>query len=110
MISTAVLLVILAIFAFVFYRKKGIKHEPDYYAFFVLGLCWLPMGIAIGNLSFSAMGVIFMLAGLVNRDKWKKNHMSWDRLSHEERKFKMVLVGVLLLLLLVGLIFFLVIS
>ena len=60
-------------------RKEGKYPEPDYRAFFVLGICLLPMGVvfvtAINNpgfIGFIGLGAFFMILGLANRDKWKK--------------------------------------
>jgi len=52
--------------------------EPE--VFFILGIFFLPMGIVlmitIDNPAFigiTGMGLIYMVIGLANRDKWKKN-------------------------------------
>ena len=54
--------------------------EPNYEVFFILGIFFLPMGIVlmitIDNPAFigiTGMGLIYMVIGLANRDKWKKN-------------------------------------
>ena len=54
--------------------------EPNYQVFFILGIFFLPMGIVlmitIDNPAFigiTGMGLIYMVIGLANRDKWKKN-------------------------------------
>ena len=44
MITVAVLLVVLGVVAFLMTRKK--KTLPDYYALFIMGVVWLPLGIA----------------------------------------------------------------
>ena len=55
-------------------------EEMDYRAFFILGICFLPIGfifsITIENPGFfgiSALGLIYISIALANRDKWKKN-------------------------------------
>ena len=59
-------------------RKEGKYPEPDYRAFFVLGICLLPMGVVFvttlnpGFIGFIGLGAFFMMLGLANRDKWKK--------------------------------------
>ena len=62
-------------------KKTGDIREPDYRAFFLMGICFLPVGIplsiAIGNpglMGISALGLFYMVIGLANRDKWDKNH------------------------------------
>ncbi len=54
--------------------------EPNYEVFFIFGIFFLPMGIVlmitIDNPAFigiTGMGLIYMVIGLANRDKWKKN-------------------------------------
>ena len=60
-------------------RKDGKSKETDYRAFFIMGISFLPLGIVmtitIGNpgmLGLTALGIIYMIMGLANRDKWKK--------------------------------------
>ena len=59
-------------------RKEGTYKEPDYRAFFVMGICLLPMGIIFmttlnpGFIGFTCMGLFFIAIGLANREKWKK--------------------------------------
>ena len=103
MISILILLVILGVLFLLLVKKK--KHRPDYYIFFVMGILWIPLGIALKNYAFSVMGLIFMLIGLVNKDKWKQNRRSRDKLTKEERKFRMIIMIVLSILVLAGIVF-----
>jgi hypothetical protein len=82
--------------------KKGGKHEPDYYAFFILGLTWLPLGLALDNPGFWAMGLVFMGIGLANKDKWKKK--SWKDISPAQKQLKIALIVFLGLLVSAGLV------
>lgn len=79
------LIVVLGI-AVVFVARKKKKHEPDYYAFYVMGIIWTLFGVVslalntILQLDFTftntpllSMGVIFLALGIANKDKWKKN-------------------------------------
>lgn len=62
-------------------RKTG---ETDYKAFFIMGVAFLPAGFAMMMVYFLAetpfeiglplfaLGLICLIVGLVNRDKWKK--------------------------------------
>jgi uncharacterized membrane protein len=62
-------------------RKTG---ETDYRAFFIMGVAFLPTGFAMMMVYFLAeipfeiglplfaLGLICLIVGLVNRDKWKK--------------------------------------
>ena len=82
-------------------KKNGQKTEPNYRLFFILGITWLPLGIAIDNSVFLGLGAAFLIAGLVNKDKWKDTP-KWSELSPEQRKTKMILVVGLAVLLLIG--------
>ena len=59
-------------------KSEGISKEPDYRAFFIMGICFLPMGILLstsitpGFIGFAGLGIVYMAIGLANRDKWKK--------------------------------------
>ncbi len=59
-------------------KKEGVYKDPDYRAFFIMGICFLPMGIIftttvnIGFMGITALGIIYMVIGLSNRDKWEK--------------------------------------
>ncbi len=99
LIAVAVLIVVIGIIAVVIAAKKKEKHEPDYYTFFILGICWLPLGVALDNYAFTVMGAVFMIIGLANKNKWKKG--IWSDLSPGEKKFKttlMIILGILVLL------------
>jgi len=66
-------------------RKKEQKTgERDYRAFFIIGLVFLPTGLAMMMVYFFieipfeiglplfALGLIYLIIGLINRNKWKK--------------------------------------
>ena len=77
----ALVLIVGIIFTFFVLKKKneGIYKEPDYRAFFIMGICFLPMGIIFtttlnpGFIGFIVLGIAYMTIGLANREKWKKN-------------------------------------
>jgi O-antigen ligase len=56
--------------------KKGEVKEINYKAFFIMGISYLGAGTALtvalnpGFLGITALGVIYMIIGLKNRDKW----------------------------------------
>lgn len=58
-------------------RKERKMEEPDYRAFFIMGISFLPLGIilsvvvSVGLLAIAALGLIYIIIGLTNRDKWK---------------------------------------
>ena len=71
MILIVVALVVLGILAVFMIRGK--KHEPNYYTLFILGIVWLPLGIATDNSAFFIIGLVFIAIGLVNRNKRETN-------------------------------------
>jgi len=108
LIAIAVILIIFLILAIII--KRGRQTPPDYYAFFWLGLIWTICGLP----SFFAreyslnglfiMGIIFLIIGLVNKNKWKQNHRAWSQLSEKEKKLKIIVMTVLGVLVLAGLV------
>lgn len=90
----------------VIYRNRGQKMETDYRAFFILGVSFLPIGIATDNPGLWGMGVIFMVLGLVNRDKWKEEP-KWSDLSPEKRRIRFLIILGLTVLLAAGFIYYL---
>lgn len=65
-------------------KKTGKTGETDYKAFFVMGLAFFPTGFAMMivyfftelpfeiGLPLVALGLIYLIVGLVNRDKWRE--------------------------------------
>ena len=104
LIGLIVLGILFAVAALMFKKKN--KIPPDYYTFFIMGITWVPLGFALDNPAFTVMGIVFMAVGLLNKDKWKKNHRPWNKMSKEERNFKMVVIALLGLLVLFGLVAF----
>ena len=103
------ILVLLLLFAVVsILAKKKNKRPTDYYALFIIGIIWFVIGIPIGNLTLSIIGTIFVVIGFVNKDKWKKNHIPWNKLTKEEKRLKMFIIAALALIVLVGLVAFLI--
>ena len=111
----AILLVLVILFALIFVKgKKAKKPATDYYAFFVMGITWLPMGIAfrlifpetLVGYFFISLGIIYTILGFVHRKEWKKNHKTWKQLSKQEKNFKIIILIILGLLVLGGLVAF----
>ena len=80
LVAGAIAVVVAGAAVFIWSRShKSFAKEPDYRAIFVLGICFLPLGIPLsiavknpGLLGISALGVVYVIIGLQNRDKWKK--------------------------------------
>jgi len=100
---TIVAFLIIGLGIFLVARNKGTKMEPDYRVFFILGITWLPLGISTDNAALLAMGIIFMVMGLVNRKKWKEQ-AKWSELSPEKKRAKMIVVIGITILVLLGII------
>ncbi len=83
-LAIAVVTGILAVFM-VRKRKKEGEQIVNYRAFFLLGIIWVPVSIVLMVASFIlqipfyigfpffALGLVYLIIGLNNRDKWKKN-------------------------------------
>lgn len=106
LISIAVALLLIGFFTIVLIKRKGKYHPADYYTFFVMGLVWFPLGIAMNNYVLSIIGLTLMVIGLINKDKWKQNRRSWDKMDKDERKLMMAIIIILGILVLAGLIVF----
>lgn len=101
MIIAGLVLLGLVIVAISAYRHRGEDRDPNYRAVFVVGITWLPIGIATDNPGLWAMGLVFLIVGLANRDKWK-DEKKWSDLSPRDRNMRLALVGGLTLLLALG--------
>jgi drug/metabolite transporter (DMT)-like permease len=105
------LFVLIAAIAIIIKKKSGRARLPeDYYTLFIIGVAWLPIGIlmwVIGDASivnvFTLIGFIFLVIGLSHKSEWKKR----KRLSERERKFKIWAVVGIVVLFLIGLVFYL---
>jgi membrane-bound ClpP family serine protease len=89
---TALILLFLIIFIF---RRN--KRPADYYAFFLIGIIWIIIGIPTKNYFFSLVGVAFAVIGLANRDKWKKNRRIWGSATKRQRIVKIFIIIILVL-------------
>ena len=102
MIAIALLIIVLGVFALITNRKS--KTPPDYYNLFIIGMIWFCAGVPLKNYALTILGLVFMLLGIMNKDKWKKNRRTWKNLSKKQKRIKMIVVGILTLLLLAGII------
>jgi hypothetical protein len=102
LVTIAVLVVLLAIVAIYYNKNSKGAHKPDYYTFFVMGIIWFPFGVIFDMPVFYILGLVFMLSGIVNKDKWKENHKA--ALINKKPLKVMLLIGLALFFLL-GLIF-----
>ncbi|MCF7835920.1 MAG: hypothetical protein K9M15_02245 [Candidatus Marinimicrobia bacterium] len=92
-------IIIGVVFAILVSKGKINQQGPDYRAFFIIGMSWIPIGFVLGNPGLWGAGVVFMIIGLTNKKKWK-DAPKWKDLSPEQRNFKkwaMVVFGILIL-------------
>ncbi len=102
LIAVAAAIVIIGVVFAVLLAKGKIKHQgPDYKALFIIGLTWIPIGIALKNPAFWIMGLVFMAIGLANKNKWK-NRPRWQDMPPAEKNFKLAAILILGLVLLAG--------
>jgi len=85
--------------------KRKENRKPNYKLFFIIGLCWVPIGIATQNYVFVVVGLFFLILGLFNKKKWE-SQPKWSELSPAEKKIKIALIIFLAIILLMGLIFY----
>ena len=98
-----VAIVVLAIIFVVKQKNSGEKIETDYRTLFIIGITWIPLGIATENPGFCAVGIVFLIVGLTNKDKWKEQQR-WSELPPAKRRIKLIAIIGITVLLLVGLI------
>lgn len=106
------LMAILAILLTLFIMKpssknKELKRIPNYKALFTIGVIWLPIGVASKNPGLWGMGLVFLIAGLANRDKWGQD-TKWSDISPSTKKIKIAVIVGLSVLLLLGIVYYIV--
>ncbi len=86
-------------------KDEKTKRVPNYRALFILGVTWLPVGIATDNAGLWGMGAVFMIIGGLNKDKWGQE-TKWADLSPGAKKTKLIVLGGLTLVLLAAVLYF----
>jgi hypothetical protein len=104
------LFIVLAIVFLIMRRKE--HREPDYRAFFILGIVWIFLGIIeyVTSRDFSVfmiMGLAFLAIGLSHRDRWGKSRRL---LNEREIKIQKIIMMVIAVLVVLGLLLFLLIA
>lgn len=89
----------------VYYRRKDQNRTPNYRVLFIVGISWIPLGIATANIAFTGAGLLLMIVSLVNRKKWKKIK-KWSELTIFEKRVKIILLSIAGLLLIAGIVAF----
>jgi len=100
LIAIIVFAIIFAVVAITSCNKKTCK--TDYYALFIIGAIWLPFGFIFDNDIFFILGSVFLLAGLLHKDEWKKNNSLLKNLNKEQKAWRLAVVLALLILIIIG--------
>lgn len=103
MIVVAAIIIGLAVFMAI--RARRTEKKPNYRAWFIIGLSWIPLGVATKNPFFYVVGVAFVIISLANKNKWREEK-TWADLSPAEKKLKIILISVGIILLIAALVFF----
>jgi hypothetical protein len=104
MITMGIILILFAVLFEIMSKKK--KRSTDYYALFIIGLLWLALGFSLRSWIFGILGVTFAIAGLMNKNKWKMNRQTWNKLDKKDRVARVINVIFLVILVIVGIIFY----
>ncbi len=83
----------IAFFFFMFRFISGKKEKgesaggkyPNYRTLFFIGITWLIIGIAAKIITFWGIGLVLILVGVTNKDKWDEEK-KWRDLPSKERK------------------------
>ena len=92
-------LIVIGLVIVLYSQFKKEKIKPNYRLFFILGMTWVPLGVVFykttRNIGFLIMGVIFLIIGLINKDKWEETVV----VSPQKRKLLigLILTGLLVL-------------
>jgi len=93
-------LIVIGLVIVLYSQFKKEKIKPNYPLFFILGMTWVPLGVVFykttRNIGFLVMGVIFLIIGLINKDKWGETVI----VNHQKRKLLIGLIftGLLVLI------------
>ena len=99
------LIVLAAVFA-ILYSRKYKERRTDYKTLFIIGIAWIPIGIATENYAFLAIGIVFMVLGLKNKSKWKETYIEWSDLTPAGKKVRIGLIAAAVIVLLAGLVMY----
>ena len=94
--GVVLVILLLAAIAWMFFGRKK-KHEVDYYALFILGIIWLPIGALIENYTFVAIGAVLTLVGILNKSRWRTNRKYVNKMGDRERLVITIVTGLLVL-------------
>ena len=66
-------LAVLLAFAFgILNMTRREKFNPDYYVMFIIGICWLMLGIIFQYNFVIIVGICLSLFGIIKKQEWKQ--------------------------------------
>ena len=93
-------LIVIGLVIVLYSQFKKEKIKPNYRLFFILGMTWVPLGVVFykttRNIGFLIMGVIFLIIGLINKDKWGETIIV--NLQKRKLLIGLILTGLLVLI------------
>jgi hypothetical protein len=101
LIFSLIIVVLLLVVVSVIFKKKK-RVTPDYYAFYIMGVTWLVVGIPLENLGLMTLGILFAVIGIMNKDKWRKNKQTWSKLKVKEKSSRLKIMAILIALVVAG--------
>ena len=99
-------LLIIGILVVIVAYKRNKNIPPDYRTLFIVGLTWIPLGVATKNHAFTVIGVVFMIIGLKNKNKWKESRKGLAELSGSAKNLQIALIALAILLFIVVLAYY----
>ena len=87
------LFIVWAVFRMLEKEGRNKFGHLDYFALFNTGVIWLLFGIIMGNDFFIIAGMGLVIAGLFNRDKWKKEEREWKKENKDAGFLKAFIIG-----------------
>lgn len=71
-IIAAIILVLLVVFVILARKGKIKRRKANYNTFLIIGVAFIPIGIATNNSVFTVIGLVYIAIGLVGKIKKKK--------------------------------------
>ncbi|MFH0951428.1 MAG: Gmad2 immunoglobulin-like domain-containing protein [bacterium] len=96
----AVIVIIIAII-YLILSWRGQQREIDYRTLFIMGICWLPVGIVMDSIILWGLGIVLVIVGLGNKKRWAQS-TKWQDLPSGQRNFKKIVMIILLAMIIAG--------
>ena len=109
--SLIIIGILITVAAFAWNRTR--KKPMDFRAFFMMGIVWFLMGLPLMNFmdySVSAMGLLFVITGLANKGKWKKNAANWKRMNKGEKFILIMIMSIVTMLFIMGILIYMLVE